>query len=397
MHADILNFITIFFWICIAIILYGYVFYPLLLWIVYALQPNKAKPQIIADSALPSVTILIAAYNEAAYITEKIRNCYAIDYPEYLLKIWVVADGSTDETVELLAQFPQVQIFYEPERKGKIAAIQRVIAAVTTDCIVFSDANAMLNKGCLRAMAVVWQDHSVGAIAGEKRVVNAQNEVSGESVYWRYESLIKKWEGSVYSVTGGAGELFAIRKNLFQPVDTQMISDDLLISWKIIAQGYRMEYVADAYSEETDINGFRASLDRRIRVAAGSVQAMLHVCKGAGYRWKRIFWWELLSHRLLRTLIIPYCLIAILPLNFLLIPQCEMYAYFLGMQIVCWLAAILYWFFSDALQRHAWISLPAFFIWVHIAMILGAMRIIQGKQSVIWKTYRPSKGRMSRK
>jgi len=392
MHSDILNFITIFFWICIAIILYGYVVYPLLLWMIHTLQFNKRKLQNISDSALPSVTILIAAYDEAACITEKIKNCYAIDYPEHLLKIWVVADGSTDDTVEMVARFPRVQLFYEPERKGKIAAIQRVIAAITTDCIVFSDANAMLNKGCLRAMAVVWQDHSVGAIAGEKRVVNAQNEISGESAYWRYESLIKKWEGSIYSVTGGAGELFAIRKKLFQYVDAHMISDDLLISWKVIAQGYRMEYVADAYSEETDLIGFRAAFDRRVRVAAGSVQAMIHLYKGGGYRWKLIFWWELISHRLLRTLIIPYCLIALLPLNFLILAQSDLYLYFFGMQIFSWLAAIVYWFFSATLQRHAWITLPAFFIWVHVAMVLGAMRLIRGKQSVIWKTYRAEKG-----
>ncbi|MBU3743775.1 MAG: hypothetical protein FGM61_04400, partial [Sediminibacterium sp.] len=261
--------------------------------------------------------------------------------------------------------------------------------------IVFSDANAMLNSGCLRAMAVVWQDTSVGAIAGEKRVLNAQNEVSGESAYWRYESLIKKWEGSLYSVTGGAGEIFAIRKKLFQPIHEQMISDDLLISWKIIAQGYRMEYVADAYSEETALIDFRAAFDRRVRVAAGSVQAMMHVCWGGGYTWSKIFWWELISHRLLRTLIIPYCLIALLPFNFLLIAQSKFYFFVWVAQLCCWAVAAGYWFFSATLQKRAWIALPAFFIWVHIGMVLGAIRLLQGRQSVIWKTYSRQKTRVT--
>lgn len=388
MQEASIHIIAAIFWICIGIILYGYAIYPLLLWICYTLKNFTRKPLYAADTTLPSVTILIAAYNEAACIVDKIRNCYAIDYPHHLLKIWVVADGSTDETVELVARFSDVQLFYQSERKGKLAALQRVIGGITTDCIVFSDANAMLNKACLRAMAVVWKDPTVGAIAGEKRVINAHNKVSGESAYWRYESLIKKWEGSLYSVTGGAGELLAIRSNLFQPVDVQMISDDLLISWNIIAQGYRMEYVADAYSEETEATGFRAAIDRRVRVAAGSVQAMLHLCiTGSGYKWNVIFWWELLSHRMLRTLIIPYCLIILLPFSYLLIDQSALYVLFLGMQVFSWLAAIVYWFLSANLHRQLWIILPAFFIWVHIAMIVGAIRLIRGRQTVIWNTY----------
>lgn len=387
MHESTVNILTIIFWICIGIILYGYAVYPLLLWMLHTVQPIFRKPNMGAASSLPSVTILIAAYNEAACITEKIRNCYAIDYPEHLLQIWVVADGSTDETVALVARFPKVQLFYQTERRGKVAAMQRVIGAITTDCIVFSDANAMLNKNCLLAMADVWQDHSVGAIAGEKRIVNAQHELSGESAYWRYESLIKKWEGSVYAVTGGAGELMAIRKKLFQPIDEQMISDDLLISWKIIAQGYTMKYVAHAFSEETEVMGFRAAFDRRVRVSAGSVQAMLYLMKGGIGGWNVIFWWELISHRLLRTLIIPYCLIGLLPLSFLLVSQSELYVCLLILQGYGWLVAIGCWFFPEVFSRRVWIALPAFFMWVHLGMVWGAIRLLQGRQSVIWKTY----------
>ncbi|MEI8111828.1 MAG: glycosyltransferase family 2 protein [Chitinophagia bacterium] len=386
MNEASLHITAIIFWICFGIMLYGYAVYPLLLWILQNLKYNFLKSPSPVDKTLPSVTILIAAYNESACIVDKIHNSYAIDYPQHLLHIWVVADGSTDETVELVKRFPGVQIFYEVERKGKLAALQRVMGAISTDCIVFSDANAMLNRECLRALAVVWQDQMVGAIAGEKRVANAQNSTSGESAYWRYESLIKKWEGRLYSVTGGAGELFAIRTNLFRPIDEQMISDDLLISWSIIAQGYKIAYVADAFSEETADTDFRSTIDRRVRVSSGSVQAMMHLFK-EGYQWSPIFWWELISHRLLRTLIIPYCLIFLFPLNYLLLSQSEIYLYFFFIQLFCWFAAIGYWFFSDAFQSYLWIKIPAFYIWVHIAMILGAWRLIRGKQSVLWKTY----------
>jgi cellulose synthase/poly-beta-1,6-N-acetylglucosamine synthase-like glycosyltransferase len=190
---------------------------------------RKKNPEL-AEEKLPGITLLVAAYNEADCLAAKIQNALQIDYPKELLEIWIVTDGSTDNSPSIVRQFPRVQLFHQPERQGKIQAIQRVIGSVQTELVVFSDANALLNKGCLRAIATAFTDPLVGAVAGEKRVVDAQNAVTGESMYWMYESMVKKWEGGVYSVTGSAGEIFAIRKNLYQTVSANTLSDDLAIS-----------------------------------------------------------------------------------------------------------------------------------------------------------------------
>jgi len=283
------------FWIAIGIVVYTYAIYPCILWCWCLLAHKRKKSSEIALENLPRITLLVAAYNEADCLAAKIQNALQIDYPEALLEIWIVTDGSNDNSMLIVGQFPRVQLFHQPERKGKIQAIQRVIGSVQTELVVFSDANALLNRGCLRAIAMAFTDPLVGAVAGEKRVVDAQDAVTGESMYWMYESLVKKWEGGVYSVTGSAGEIFAIRKSLFREVPANTLSDDLAISWQIIAQGYRMEYAADAYSLELGLVNIRQSFTRRIRVAAGSVQAALRIFSGNGYTWKPVFWWEVLQ------------------------------------------------------------------------------------------------------
>ena len=375
------------YWAAIGIVLYTYAIYPCLLWCWCMLAGKRKKGAAPVNDHLPTITLLVAAYNEADCLAEKIQNALQIDYPEELLEIWIVTDGSTDNSPLIVRQFPRVQLFHQAERQGKIQAIQRVIGSVQTELVVFSDANALLNKGCLRAIAMAFTDPLVGAVAGEKRVVDAQDALAGESMYWIYESKVKKWEGGVYSVTGSAGEIFAIRKNLYQAVPANTLSDDLAISWQIIAQGYRMEYAADAYSSELGLVNIRQSFTRRIRVAAGSVQAVLRIFSGKGYNWKPVFWWEVISHRILRTLVVPYLILLIGCLNVWLINEGVLYGVLLALQLYGYLATCFYWLRSVTGKQPAWISLPAFFILVHLAMIMGACFLWLGKQTVLWETY----------
>ena len=375
------------FWIAIWLVLYAYVLYPMIVWVIFLLKFKQDKDTNNQTAVLPSVTLLVAAYNEADCLEEKLINSIAIDYPADQLQIWVVTDGSTDESVSIVGKFSRIQLFHQTERRGKIQAIQRVMELVQTELVVFSDANALLNRDSLRMLAAAFANTSVGAVAGEKRVVDGSNEFTGESVYWQYESLIKKWEGVLYSVTGPAGEIYAVRKELFKPVPEDTLSDDLHISWRIIAQGFRMVYVADAYSTEQSLPNIRQSFSRRVRVAAGSVQALMRLMWYADDHWKPVFWWEVISHRLLRTLVVPYLILLIGCLNVWLINAGDLYVILLAIQTYGYLATWFYWVKSASQKQPVWISLPAFFILVHIAMIIGAWSLWLGKQTVLWKTY----------
>lgn len=158
----------------------------------YILNAIK-KPHAVmgfAEADLPTVAVVIAAYNEAGVIKEKIQNTLAQDYPMDKLQICVVADGSTDETMELVRTFPSVILHYQPERKGKTAAINRVMPMIEADITVFTDANTLLNLSAIRNLVAHYGDPKVGGVSGEKQVmqVGAQTAAGTEGLYWKYES-----------------------------------------------------------------------------------------------------------------------------------------------------------------------------------------------------------------
>src|SRR5690606_11412352 len=184
-------------------------------------SPKEASSASNDEHALPPVTVLVAAYNEEDYIVEKIENSFSLNYPKNKLNFLFVTAGSDDATPSLIRKYTEIKLYHEPARKGKIAAVERVMAFVDTEIVVFTDANTMLNEDAVRNMVRHFADPTVGAVAGEKRVfVQDKDNASGagEGFYWKYESKLKTWDSELYSVVGAAGELFAIRKSLFEKV-----------------------------------------------------------------------------------------------------------------------------------------------------------------------------------
>ena len=180
------------FWIGLTLVLYTYVGYGLLIYIFSAIKGRQKAPQIVANEELPEVTLLIAAYNEERFIAAKIQNSLSLDYPPQKLNVWIVADGSTDQTVAIAQNFPAVKTFNLPERKGKIHAVNRVMKLIKAPIVVFSDANTTLNSEALKNIVRHFQDKKVGGVAGEKRIaVNKEDNASGagEGLYWKYESI----------------------------------------------------------------------------------------------------------------------------------------------------------------------------------------------------------------
>jgi cellulose synthase/poly-beta-1,6-N-acetylglucosamine synthase-like glycosyltransferase len=377
---------ALFFWLTLSMVFYAYLGYPLLLalfvWVKEVVWPLKVKQQV----SWPSVTMIIAAYNEVDCITEKLRNAISLDYPPELLEIWVVTDGSTDRTNELVLQFPRVKLFHLPARKGKINAIQRVMAGVQSGWVVFTDANAMLEPVAIKALMEAGADPVVGVVAGEKRVRHgAAGGVGGESLYWRYEALVKELEGRLYAVTGTAGELYALRTDLFSAVPEDTISDDLEIGWAIVQKGYRIAYAAAAVSYEEEMADDKSAFNRRVRVASGSVQAVMRLIREGKSGWHPCFWWEVVSHRVFRTLIVPYCLPVNFCLNFLLIEQGLIYGFIFLVQTCMYLVAFLIWFSASVRSVSGMLNGVSFFVMAHLAMIKGGWVFLQGRHTVLWE------------
>ncbi|MFA6946937.1 MAG: glycosyltransferase family 2 protein, partial [Pedobacter sp.] len=225
----------IIFWISLIIIIYTYLGYGFILYVLIRIRrlTKGRRPEIIFETKdLPSCTLIIAAYNEEEIIRHKVRNTLALNYPKDRLNILFITDGSTDKTPDILAEYPEIKLMHESKRSGKVAAMHRAVQQVQSEIIIFTDANTELNKDALSYIARHYADKNIGAVAGEKRVKIedlADAGTAGEGFYWKYESTLKKWDSELYSVVGAAGELFSVRRELYQPVEDDTILDDFMI------------------------------------------------------------------------------------------------------------------------------------------------------------------------
>ncbi|RZL54465.1 MAG: glycosyltransferase family 2 protein [Pedobacter sp.] len=258
------------FWISLFIIIYTFVGYGFLLFFLVRIKRIFKKNYLFSDSAeLPTVTILIAAYNEENIIEEKITNTLELDYPKDKTQIIVITDGSSDSTPNKIAAYQDVLLLHKDLRTGKMAAIKRAMPSVTNEIIVFTDANTFLNKSAIKELVKHYQNEKVGAVAGEKRIMVeelADASSAGEGFYWKYESLLKKWDYELYSNVGAAGELFSIRTELYQPVESDTIIDDHMIAMRIAENGYLIAYEPEAYAMETASANTKEELKRKVRI-----------------------------------------------------------------------------------------------------------------------------------
>ncbi|RZL31181.1 MAG: glycosyltransferase family 2 protein, partial [Pedobacter sp.] len=319
------------FWISLFLVVYTFIGYGFLLFIIVKIKRLFVKPFQFSDKFdLPSVTILIAAWNEEEMIVEKINNTLQLDYPKNKLQVIFITDGSTDSTPDLIRPFTEVELLHNNSRDGKMAAIKRAIPYASGEIMVFTDANTFLNKAALKELVKHYENKKVGAVAGEKRIFveeSADASSAGEGFYWKYESKLKKWDYELYSNVGAAGELFSIRTALYQPVESDTIIDDHMIAMRIAENGYVIAYEPGAYATETASADTKEELKRKIRIAAGGIQSIFRLKKAANPFHYPLLTFQYISHRVLRWTITPFLLIAVSILNALIAYQTDLFFY----------------------------------------------------------------------
>lgn len=387
----------IIFWLLIGLIFYSYLGYALMLGIVVSLKrlfKRYKKPALITDSDLPEITLFVAAYNEKDFIDIKQRDYQNLDYPHQKLHYVWVTDGSDDGSPELLKKYPEVELYHEPERNGKISAMNRGMKFVKTPIVVFSDCNTRLGKGSIRKIAELMADPKVGCVAGEKRISTNEKDTAsgaGEGIYWKYESLIKRWEAGLSSVIGAAGELFAVRTELYEEVEKDTLLDDFIISLRIAMKGYRVQYHPDAFAIEDASLNVKEELKRKVRISAGAIQSIIRLkalLNFFKFGWLSV---QYISHKVLRWTLVPLALLVILPLNFVLyidnttnLPG-NIYGILLLGQLLFYAVALLGWYFENKKIQLKIFFVPYYFFIMNLAMFLGFFRYIKGKQSVNWE------------
>ncbi|MCQ6959356.1 glycosyltransferase family 2 protein [Mucilaginibacter aquariorum] len=380
-------------WISLFIAFYTFVGYGFLLYFVIKIKRAiKGKPVIpvVSDDDLPTCTLVVAAYNEEHFISQKIANSLQLNYPAGKLKFVFVTDGSSDRTAEIIGEYPQIQLLHRPERAGKIAAVHRAMEYVDTEVVVFTDANTFLNPEAITRICRHYSDKTVGAVAGEKRVqidVNADASAAGEGFYWKYESALKKWDSELYSVVGAAGELFSVKRTLYQDVPADTVLDDFMISMLIAAQGYRIIYEPEAYALETASENVSEELKRKIRIAAGGIQSILRL-KSLLLPFKfPVLSFQYVSHRVLRWTVTPFFLILAFITNLALAFAGKGWFYellFAG-QVLFYLLAILGFIMEKRHIRIKALFIPYYFCVMNYAVLAGIIRYFTTKQSSVWE------------
>jgi poly-beta-1,6-N-acetyl-D-glucosamine synthase len=286
----------------IAYILIGY---PLLVTVLSRFVGRERVSPDRSPTTWPTVTVLVAAYNEESVIAGRIQNLLDTDYPLEKLTILVVADGSDDRTVEIVRSFAdsRVTVAAHGPRLGKSAALSRVISSIRSDVVVFSDANNEYERGGLARLLAPLSDPDVGAVTGSKRVRPDAGQVGvGEGAYWRYESLIKAAESRLGSCVAVTGEMLAVRTDLLPELPPSIINDDFYIAMGVLRAGADVVYEPEAVSWEPASLSVADDRLRRERIVAGRVQALLRAREIVP--WRRPFAaWQVISHKLLRPII----------------------------------------------------------------------------------------------
>lgn len=394
--------IEIIFWICMAIVIYTYVGYGIVLYLMVKVKEwikPEQKPQLPPENEWPEVTLLVAAYNEEEVVTEKMANTLALDYPEEKLKLMWVTDGSNDHTNDLLAAYQRVEVLYTPERRGKTAALNRAIDYVKTPIVIFTDANTMINREAVKEIIRQFANPKVGCVAGEKRIATKEKDGAaggGEGLYWKYESALKRLDGQLYSAMGAAGELFAVRRELFEKMESDTLLDDFILSMRIVKRGYKIAYCAEAYAIEDGSANMQEEQKRKVRIAAGGLQSIWRLRPLMNIFKHGIVSFQYVSHRVMRWSITPIALFALLPLNAVLAFTTTgytaiLYLSTLMMQILFYLMG--YWghVLSTMQIKNKLLYVPYYFLFMNVNVIRGFFYLQKKKGSGVWEKAQRSK------
>ncbi|MBR1502638.1 MAG: glycosyltransferase family 2 protein [Prevotella sp.] len=386
--------LKILFWTCLLIVFYTYIGYGILLYIIILLKRlftgKSREADMPEDDALPTMTLMICAYNEEDVVAKKMENTLALDYPKDKFRIMWVTDGSNDRTNELLSVYPEVDIVFSPERKGKTAALKHGLRELKTRYVAFTDANTMINKTALREIARLFMDPTVGCVSGEKRVtVRQAGEMAaeGEGLYWRYESTLKRWDSELYSAMGAAGELYAIDPTLCRDVPDVALLDDFMMSMLIVDEGRRIAYTPNAYAQEYGSANIHEESKRKRRIAAGGLQSIWWLRRMLNPFRHPLVTFQYISHRVLRWSLTPVAMVLLMIVNIALVfmGAGSLYTITLMLQILFYLMAFGGWLMNLKGRKNKFLYIAYYFVFMNINVFRGMAYLRSHRSSGAWE------------
>jgi len=329
---------------------------------------------------------MIAAYNEEKFIEKKLQNTLDLDYTKDKLEVIVASDGSTDQTNYIVRRFEAagVQLLEFKENRGKTACQNDAVKQSSGDILVFSDANAVYKQDAIQKLVRNFKDPQVGCVCGELRYLQGNGaDGHGEGLYWRYEQFLKKVESKIGNVIGANGSIYAVRKELYVPLDKDIISD-FVEPLKIAARGYRVVYEPQAVSYEYLSDNNSAELNRKIRIINRSYSGLLSVKSLLNPFSHGLLAVGLISHKLLRWFALAFLLLLFVT-NIILAFVSNLYLPFLTAQVVFYLMALVGMFYEKLWKP---LQIPTYFCMVNYASFKGLLMYYMGKRIISWQPNR---------
>ena len=375
---------TVAFWASAVLLAQTYFLYPLWLLLLARLRPGpRPRPGPTSPRAWPTVSLVVAAHDEAGCIGEKLENSLALEYPSESLEVLIGSDGSTDGTDALVRAHPDPRVHLSAApRAGKTSVLNRCIPSARGELVVLSDANTRIEPEALKALVRHFDDPAVGAVCGRLLLYNPTRAEYEETAYWKYESWLKALEGRQGAVVGANGGLYAMRRALFTPLPPSTIVDDFVIALRLLDQGHRVLYEPMALASEETTEDYVREFARRARIAAGNFQS-LGLVPGLLSPFRGFPAFAFWSHKVLRWCA-PALMLVALVANVALVEQ-PFYRVTMALQAGFYgLAALGSVAVGPSMFRRA-AGVAYYFVTMNLAIAVGFWRFLRNSQGAAWE------------
>lgn len=377
----------------LALVVYTYFVYPLLLFVLYGLAQlrsdvhyllNRSDRRVGSRKAevFPGVTFIVPAYNEEASLSDKIGNLRQMDYPNDRLQIVFISDGSTDQTNHILSTLREenVQVVILPQRMGKPSALNHGVARARHEILVFSDSSTLFAPDAVRNLVRHFSDPRVGAVCGSVKLEGNQESQQTEGTYWKFESVLRLMESRLGAILNASGAIYALRRNCYRPLEPGDLIDDFLIPLKARQEGYRVLEDPEVVATEFSSDSVKAEFTRRVRLAVGSFRALQKVRLADLPGFTAI---AFVSHKLLRW-VLPFLLIVLFVSNVFLLRH-PLYRVFFAGQLIFYLWGVIGFIFRERMKKVRYALIAYFLLTIHFAFLVGFWRWLFGGQEAAWQ------------
>jgi len=373
------------FWVCAAAVAYAYLGYPVLIWCLARWFGRFAPQPELGEADLPTISLLIAAYNEEEVIEQRILNALALDYPTDKLEIVIASDGSTDTTAKIVRRYAQrgIRLMDYPRRRGKASVLNATFPELKGDIILLSDANTEYDAMAARNIVRWFEDPEIGVVCGRLVLTDPNTGQNADSLYWKYETFLKKCEGQLRALLGANGGIYAIRRQLFQPIPSETIVDDLVIPLQAkLRTGCAIVYDCQAVAREETPATVESEFHRRSRIGAGGFQsiAMLWRLLDPRQGWVAFTFF---SHKILRWLC-PFFMLGLLLITPVLCQEPFYRLAFLA-QAVFYSVSVLVAYVPGRFRSLKPLRITTMFTGMNAALLVGFWRWLRGSQKGAWK------------